>query len=48
MSDGWTEHVGELELWVEAPDEPGVFTEALRALGELLATAPPARPRSSR
>ena len=36
MSYGWAEHVGELELWVEAPDEPGVFAEALRALGELL------------
>jgi SHS2 domain-containing protein len=36
MSYGWTEHVGELELWVEAPDEPGVFADGLRALGELL------------
>jgi SHS2 domain-containing protein len=33
---GWTEHVGELELWVEAADEPGIFAEALRALGEVL------------
>jgi SHS2 domain-containing protein len=33
----WAEHVGELELRVEAPDEARVFTEALRALGEMLA-----------
>ena len=32
----WAEHVGELELRVEAADEAGVFREALRALGELL------------
>jgi SHS2 domain-containing protein len=38
MTYGWAEHVGELELWVEAPDERAVFAEALRALGELLAT----------
>jgi SHS2 domain-containing protein len=38
MTFGWAEHVGELELWVEAPGEEGVFAEALRALGELLAT----------
>jgi SHS2 domain-containing protein len=37
MTYGWAEHVGELELWVEAPDQAGVFAEALRALGELLA-----------
>jgi protein archease len=37
MTYGWAEHVGELELWVEASDEAGVFAEALRALGELLA-----------
>jgi SHS2 domain-containing protein len=36
MSYGWTDHVGELELWVEAADEPGVFAEALRALGDVL------------
>jgi SHS2 domain-containing protein len=36
MSYGWSEHVGELELWVEAADEAGVFAEALRALHELL------------
>jgi SHS2 domain-containing protein len=36
---GWTEHVGELELWVEAADEPGVFAEALRALAEVLGDA---------
>jgi SHS2 domain-containing protein len=38
MTYGWAEHVGELELWVEAPDEAAVFAEALRALGELLAS----------
>jgi SHS2 domain-containing protein len=36
MSYGWAEHVGELELWVEAPDERGVFAEALRALADVL------------
>jgi SHS2 domain-containing protein len=36
MSYGWTEHVGELELWVEAPDEAGVFADALRALADVL------------
>jgi SHS2 domain-containing protein len=45
MTYGWGEHVGELELWVEAPDEAAVFAEAVAALGELLATegAPAAR-----
>jgi SHS2 domain-containing protein len=33
---GWAEHVGELELWVEARDEAGVFADALRAFGDLL------------
>jgi SHS2 domain-containing protein len=32
----WGEHVGELELEVQADDEAGVFAEAVRALGELL------------
>jgi SHS2 domain-containing protein len=36
MSYGWSEHVGELELWVQASTEAGVFAESLRALGELL------------
>jgi SHS2 domain-containing protein len=36
MSYGWAEHVGEVELWVEASDEAGVFVEALRAFAELL------------
>jgi SHS2 domain-containing protein len=39
MSYGWAEHVGELELWVEAPDEPAVFAESLEALRELLSDA---------
>jgi SHS2 domain-containing protein len=43
MSYGWTDHVGELELWVEAPDERGVFAEALRALADVLA-APDGEP----
>jgi SHS2 domain-containing protein len=38
MTYGWAEHVGELELWVEAPDEAAVFAEAVTALGELLAS----------
>lgn len=33
---GWAEHVGELELHLEAADEAGVFLEALRAMGDLL------------
>ena len=41
MSYGWSEHVGELELWVQAPDEAGVFAEALRALRELLGDEEP-------
>jgi SHS2 domain-containing protein len=39
MSYGWAEHVGELELWVEAADEPAVFAESLEALRELLSDA---------
>jgi SHS2 domain-containing protein len=35
----WAEHIGEVELRVEAADEAGVFAEALRALGELLGDA---------
>ena len=37
MSFRWAEHVGELELRVDAADEAGVFVDALHALGELLA-----------
>ena len=36
MGYRWGEHVGELELRLDAPDEPGVFAAALAALGELL------------
>lgn len=36
MSFRWAEHVGELELWIESPDEPAVFVDALQALGELV------------
>ena len=32
----WVEHTSELELRIEAPDEEGVFAEALTALAELL------------
>jgi SHS2 domain-containing protein len=39
MAYGWAEHVGELELWVEAPDEAAVFAEALLALAEALGGA---------
>jgi SHS2 domain-containing protein len=34
---GWAEHVGELELWIEAPSREDVFAEAVRAFGELVA-----------
>ena len=36
MGYRWGEHVGELELRVDAPDEDGVFAAATAALGELL------------
>ena len=36
MPYGFAEHVGELELWVEAPTREGVFEESLRALAEVL------------
>jgi SHS2 domain-containing protein len=36
MSYSWGEHVGELELHLQAADEAGVFAAAVRALGELL------------
>ena len=32
----WVEHTGELELELQAGSEPGLFEEALAALGELL------------
>lgn len=32
----WLEHTGELELEIEAPTQPAVFSEALEALAELL------------
>jgi SHS2 domain-containing protein len=38
MPYGWGEHTGELELWVTAASEREVFEEALRAVGELLAS----------
>jgi SHS2 domain-containing protein len=36
VSHRWGEHVGELELRLEARDEPGVYAAAVRALGELM------------
>jgi SHS2 domain-containing protein len=43
---GWAEHVGELELWVEAPTREAVFADALQALAELLGgVRPPAERR---
>jgi SHS2 domain-containing protein len=33
----WVEHTGELELEIEAPDEPAVFSEGFEAMRELLA-----------
>ncbi len=45
MTYGWAEHVGELELWVEAPSIEGVFADALRALGELLGDGRATEPR---
>jgi protein archease len=36
MTHTWVEHVGELELCVEAGTEEAVLVEALRAFGELL------------
>ena len=32
----WVDHTAEVEVEIEAPDEPGVLAEALAALGELL------------
>jgi SHS2 domain-containing protein len=36
MAYGWAEHVGELELRIEAASEGEVFVDALRALHEVL------------
>lgn len=41
MAHRWGEHVGELELHVDAADEPGVFAAAVAAMGELLAGEAP-------
>jgi SHS2 domain-containing protein len=48
MAYGWTEHVGELELWLEAPTREAVFADALAALAELLAGERSAEPAESR
>jgi SHS2 domain-containing protein len=40
VSYGWAEHVGELELWVEAPTCEEVFVDALRALADVLGEGP--------
>jgi SHS2 domain-containing protein len=34
----WLDHTGELGLQVEAPDEEGVFRDAVAALGEIIDT----------
>jgi SHS2 domain-containing protein len=36
MAYGFAEHVGELELWIEAPTREAVFAESLQALAEVL------------
>jgi SHS2 domain-containing protein len=36
MGHSWGEHVGELELRLEAADEPAVFSAAVDAMNELL------------
>ena len=40
MGYRWVEHTGEVELEIEAPTEEAVFSEALRALAELLGDGP--------
>jgi SHS2 domain-containing protein len=47
MTYRWGEHVGELELALHAASERGVFGDAVRAFGELLADdgAPAGEPR---
>jgi SHS2 domain-containing protein len=42
VSYRWAEHVGELELRVEAPSREEVFMEGLRALAEVLGGEEPA------
>jgi SHS2 domain-containing protein len=37
MGFGWGEHVGELELSIQATTEEDVFVDAMRAIAELLA-----------
>jgi SHS2 domain-containing protein len=48
LSYEWADHVGELELWVRAPDEASVYVDALHALGEVLSgdAAPAGEPES--
>jgi SHS2 domain-containing protein len=36
MAYAWGDHVGELELAIEAPSREAVFADGVRALGELL------------
>jgi SHS2 domain-containing protein len=40
MGYRWVEHTGEVELEIEAPTEEAGFSDALRALAELLADGP--------
>jgi SHS2 domain-containing protein len=47
----WVDHTAELELQIRSASEAGVFTEALHALGELLAERSPepeGEPRTAR
>jgi protein archease len=37
VGHSWGEHIGELELRLDAADEAGVFAAAVAAMGELLA-----------
>jgi SHS2 domain-containing protein len=48
MAFGWTEHTGELELWLEAPTREAVFADALDAVAELLAGDETSEPAESR
>jgi SHS2 domain-containing protein len=40
----WVDHTGEMELEIEAPDEAGIFRDAVAALAELIAEENGAEP----
>jgi SHS2 domain-containing protein len=44
----WLDHTGEMELEIDAPDEPTVLAEAVAALRELVEDGPGGRPESRR